>query len=398
MANRKIALITIHTPTPENTRGASALPYHLIANRPNSCDIRVYSYNINRVDNESITTISHNLDCQIRVLSQNFGFKFLRNRLSALLRAVLPYPVFHYLKLPTETAEEITKWADNVWIYGEELAEMVSIFPKKQNVVTTPDCEAMYYRRVLDMPSKLPSYGKIFRYGRAYWQYLNVVRSFPTENVVYHLVGEEDASFLRGINPQACAIFIPHPHYEGNDRRTIKFVTPKIRLILPGRYDFYCHEAIDCAIDAMVQHSELAKYYNITFQGRNWDIPASKLEKVGYSVELKGFVQNYKDELCKHDIQLSPISVGTGTKGKVLDAFVNGLLVIAPLRAIENIQVENKSDYLFYKTGSELIEILKAIPHDIEHYERVADRGRNAVLEKHSTQTVAKRFFELFRL
>lgn len=105
-------------------------------------------------------------------------------------------------------------------------------------MITTPDCEALYYNRVLSLPSKCTSFFKIFKYGRAYWQYLNVARSLPVENCRYHLVGWRDKEYLTAINPILDADFIPHPHYPYNTERIIKFNRPKIRLLIPGRYDF----------------------------------------------------------------------------------------------------------------------------------------------------------------
>ena len=47
------------------------------------------------------------------------------------------------------------------------------------------------------------------------------------------------------------------------------------------------------------------------------------------------FAPDYIEEICKHDIQVTPICIGTGTKGKVLDAIANGLLVIGSWYALE---------------------------------------------------------------
>lgn len=397
--NRKrVALVTLHTPTRENVRGASALPYHLAKHRPNGVDLKIYTFNGNKVDMDQIKGVSDALNSQIQIIKPRFHYKWLKfsNKMFPLLRAFLSYPMAFYLSLNKSIIKEINNWATEVWIYGEELAHLADKFPNKKSVVTTPDCEAMYYQRVLSMPSKLNSYFKIIRYGRAYWQYLNLAKNFPTENVVYHLVGKEDAEFLKKINPKVKALFIPHPHYEGNTDRQINFGSPKIRLLLPGRYDFYSKEAVDEIISSLMVFSELAQNYEVTFQGKNWDKPAEKLAKAGFSVHVKGFVPDYKDELCLHDIQLSPISLGTGTKGKVLDAFVNGLLVIAPLRAIENIQVRDKKDFFFYSSANELLDILKSIPKDIEAAESMAEEGRSATLKNHSVLKVSDLFFQLF--
>lgn len=391
----KIALITVHTPTIENMRGASALPFHLILNCPKNIVIKIYSYNINKVAPEQILESSKLLNSEICVIKQSF-FRLLCFRLFFLLRACLPYPLLHYLKLPLKIQNEIHQKYDKVWIYGEDIGKFANMFKKKMCVVTTPDCEALYYRRILDIPSKLNNYYKILRYSRAYWQYINIAKTAPTENVIYHLVGKEDMDFLKAINPAIKAQFIPHPHYDGNVDRIVQFTSPKIRLLMPGRYDFYSAEAVDDAIQAMSQHPKLSKYYRITFQGKNWESSADKLRKAGYDVEMKGFVPCYKDELCQHDIQLSPICLGTGTKGKVLDAFINGLMVIAPIRAIENICVSDKEEYMFYSSSKDLIDILFTIPDDIHHYEQIAKNGQRKVLCMHNAKQISIQFFDLF--
>ncbi len=234
------------------------------------------------------------------------------------------------------------------------------------------------------------------RYSRAYWQYLNVAKNLPLKNVTYHLVGKEDCVFLKKISQYIDAVYLPHPHYEGNTDRKIKFSKPRIRLLIPGRYDFYCEEAIDEAITAIAGHPELSRFYEISFQGKNWEKPASILRSAGFDVNMIGFVPQYKDELCRHDIQISPIITGTGTKGKVLDAFVNGLLVIATERAIENIHVEDKKDYLFYSNSQELIALLTDIPNNVEYYEKIAETGRKSVLSNHNPQAISRKFFNLF--
>lgn len=394
---KKIVLITLLTPTRENTRGASALPYHLAKNRPKEVDLKIFTFNSNGIAAGDFNEISKELNATIEVVQPGLRYKWLSaiNRILPFMRGILPYPMAYYVGLNKEIVKEINEWSTEIWIYGEEFAHFAKLFPDRRCVITTPDCEAMYYQRVLSMPSKLNSFFKIIRYGRAYWQYLNLAKSFPCENSIYHLVGKEDTEFLKKINPNIKAVFIPHPHYEGNTNRQIKFSSPKIKLLLPGRYDFYCQEAVDEVIEALANSEFLSPYYEITFQGKNWDKPAEKLAEAGFSVHVKGFVPDYKEELCQHDIQLSPISLGTGTKGKVLDAFVNGLLVVAPLRAIENIEVKNKQDYLFYNNAKELVEILKAIPKDREYFESTVVSGRNKVLLKHDPQFIAEQFFAL---
>ena len=63
----KITLISLSTPTFNNIRAASALPYHLIMGvKENSdIDIEIYSYNINNIDNYQIKNIERELNVNI---------------------------------------------------------------------------------------------------------------------------------------------------------------------------------------------------------------------------------------------------------------------------------------------------------------------------------------------
>lgn len=393
-----ISLITLHTPTRENVRGASALPFHLIANASSDYSFEIFSYNLNNISQDDIAIIECELGAKITILKQNNSFKILKTRLFSLLRGILNYSLFHYLKLPEEIVNRIYCNSDCIWIYAEDIGHLARHFSQeKKCIVTTPDCEALFYSRILGLPAKLHNFFSVARYSRAYWQYINVAKDLPLKNVAYHLVGKEDNRFLHMISPQIKSFFLPHPHYCGNYNRNIEFARPRIRLLIPGRYDFYCREAIDQAISIISQHTELINLYEISFQGKNWDRPAMILKKAGFDVAKIGFVPEYKDELCRHDIQLSPISTGTGTKGKVLDAFINGLLVIATERAIENICVEDKTEFLYYSDPEELIKILKDIPIHIAHYEKIAENGRKAVLKHHNPRSISTEFFSQFK-
>ncbi|WP_286335116.1 glycosyltransferase [Bacteroides caecimuris] len=393
----KISLITLHTPTKENVKGASALPYHLISNASPNFSFNIYSFNLNGLSVEDIKKIENELGAKISTIRHNRVFSLIRNRLLFPLRIISCYSQFHYLRLPDNIISQISSESDAVWIYAEDIGHLAYHFNASMRcVVTTPDCEALFYNRVLSLPSKLKSFFFVMRYSRAYWQYLNVAKNLPLKNVTYHLVGKEDCVFLKKISQYIDAVYLPHPHYEGNTDRKIKFSKPRIRLLIPGRYDFYCEEAIDEAITAIAGHPELSRFYEISFQGKNWEKPASILRSAGFDVNMIGFVPQYKDELCRHDIQISPIITGTGTKGKVLDAFVNGLLVIATERAIENIHVEDKKDYLFYSNSQELIALLTDIPNNVEYYEKIAETGRKSVLSNHNPQAISRKFFNLF--
>ena len=135
----------------------------------------------------------------------------------------------------------------------------------------------------------------------------------------------------------------------------------------------------------------------ITFLGKGWDTHVRHLEEAGYEVHHIRFAPNYIEEIIKHDIQITPISIGTGTKGKVLDAIANGLLVIGSWYALENIAVEHGVSCLQYRTVDEVISMLRKIYLCPSHYEEIAQSGRKSVLRFHDGELTAQQMFSLLQ-
>ena len=118
---------------------------------------------------------------------------------------------------------------------------------------------------------------------------------------------------------------------------------------------------------------------------------------MGYDVEHVKFAPDYIEEVCKHDIQLTPIAIGTGTKGKVLDALTNGLLVVGTPFALENIAVENGVSCVEYHSSEELLAALTDIPCHVEKYEQMAEKGREAIFSEHGRKRISQQLMELFK-
>ena len=234
-----------------------------------------------------------------------------------------------------------------------------------------------------------------------YPKYLNMEKKFDTSpNVHYHLVGEGDVEFLKEIKPGILAHFIRHPHYQvALPEKTISFSSPRIKVLIAGQYNLYMKQDAD----EMIAHLSKGKnvialkgYYEFTFLGKGWEQHVRTLTNVGYQVGHIKFAPNYIEEIKKYDIQITPISIGTGTKGKVLDAFANGLLVIGSLYALENISVKNNISCLQYNDTKEIITILKEIYSNQSCYEDIAREGRRVILEYHSGLSIAQQLFSLF--
>lgn len=395
MKKQHIALISLSVPTFNNVRTASALPYHLIlgAKKNEECVIEVWTYNLNHIEEEGICESERQLGVRIHVIPMPWWYAWMFRLHLVMLRVLLRCPLLSYLRLGKNALSEITRFnPDVVWIYGEELAGLADCFPQRKRIVTMPDCETMYYHRALAVGFMSERLSQVLRYGYAYWQYRSMDRHCWRKGVTYHFVGKADAEFYRAINPSADAVFLRHPHYAWRDK-AIRFHQPRIRLLFAGRYDFYCQHGSDDLLAAMLQETDFKEHYELTFLGWGWEAWHERMKDAGWTVRAVAFAPDYIEELQKHDIQMNAIDLGTGTKGKVLDAMANGLLVMGTPYALENIAVRSGESCVEYHSVEEAIATLKDIPCHVESYELMAEKGRFAVRKLHDRVAISKQLF-----
>lgn len=395
----KIVLITINTPAAENMGGTSALPYHLLVRRPSDVDVVVYSYNFNGLSVEKIAEVERELNLNIHLLYKpSKVMQMLNSRLGIVKRILARYPLYYYTQLAKVEFEKIMEEnADGIWIYGEELSQVSKQFADYKRVHCFPDSEALYYKRMMDQPFVKASKGLFLRQWIMRPKYEQMERKMDDSmNIHYYLVGQGDAENFHRLCPKANAHFIRHPHYEVYPRE-LTTNPDKIKLLVAGKYDLYMQHDADLMVEAFLKRTDLQMHYRITFLGKGWEAVVAKLQGVGYDVHHIVFAEDYINEIQRHDIQLTPISIGTGTKGKVLDALSNGLLVIGTWFALENIAVKNGESCVEYRSADELMKVLAEIPTSWSHYRAIAEAGREAVLKEHARERCSKEMFDLFR-
>lgn len=387
-------------PAAENIRGTSALPYHLLAGRDKSIEVILYSYNLNRLSIEQIDSIAKELNIKICLLPVPWWYNFFL-RFLLPFRILLKYPIGNYISLSFSQLDTIINDnPDAIWIYGEELSRVSHQLKDFRRVHTLPDCESLYYYRMLGKRFAIRNKIRFWRSAFMYPKYLNMEKQFDTSsNIHYHLVGEADVDFLKEICPGIQAHFLRHPHYQvAKPAKVISFSSPKIKILFAGQYNLYMQQDADMLIDCLIKSkdlSELKEHYVYTFLGKGWEHHVESLNNAGYEVHHIKFVPDYIEEICKHDIQITPICIGTGTKGKVLDAIANGLLVIGSWYALENIAVEHNVSCMQYNDVSDIIRMLKDIYTSSSHYEEIAESGRQTLLNLHNNFSIAKQLFSL---
>ncbi len=398
----RIVEVTLSTPTAENYRGATALGYHLAKYRSSGIELHIFTLNYNGVSAERIATIADELNCTITVVPQPRWLPWAIGSLA--VRMLMRYPVFHYITLPAATVAQIRDIKpDGIWINGEELGRIACQLSDYPIVHTLPDCESLYYRRSLELGSELGAVRRSQQLRNRVMRpkYERMERHLAGgSRVRYHLVGEADATELHRINPEADARFICHPHYDvqhplkeidfGGGRR-------KVRLLLAGQNNLYMARRAQLLVDALAADAHgLATGFELTFLGRGWGALAQQLADAGWEAKVIEFAPDYITEVCRHDVQLTPITIGTGTKGKVLDALANGLLVMGTAYAMENIAVRDGVECITYSAESRVTEAMHDLLKHPARYEAMARAGRDAVLRHHDRGAVAAQFFALF--
>ena len=397
----KVTMISVMMPAAENIRGTSALPYHLLAGRDKSIEVILYSYNLNRLSKEQIDSVARELNIKIYILPVPWWYVFFL-RFFSPFRILLNYPIANYIRLSSSQLDTIINDnPDAIWIYGEELSRVSRQLKDFRRIHTLPDCESLYYYRMLGKRFAIRNKIRFWRSAFMYPKYLNMEKQFDTSsNIHYHLVGKEDVNFLKEICPGIQAHFLRHPHYQvAKPAKVISFNSPKIKVLFAGQYNLYMQQDADMLIDCLIKSkdlSELKEHYVYTFLGKGWDNHVERLNNAGYETHHIKFAPDYIEEICKHDIQVTPICIGTGTKGKVLDAIANGLLVIGSWYALENIAVEHNISCLQYNEVSDIIGMLKDIYTSSSHYEEIAENGRQTILNLHNNFSIAKQLFSLF--
>jgi len=395
----KIVFISNMTPYKENFHGTSALPYHLLAERDATIDVEVYSFNLNDMPDEKIREVEKELNVSVNIIPKPRWFVMMFKWHLLFLRLLLRYPLHYYLTVPERFVKEIKGLEpDGIWIYGEEMSAVARLFPEIKKVHTTVDCTSLYYHRLLNSDlltgkvERLKARINFNKFYRLESNYLN------DDTIKYHLVGEGDRDFLVGHNKGLDAHFIRHPHYEIHEGiKDHGFCEPKLKVLIAGQNNIYMAHDAKSMVESIVKEAGRLKNRCIfTFLGKGWEDYAGLMEHAGYEVKLIGFAPDYIDEIRKHDVQIAPICIGTGTKGKVLDALANGLLVVGSEYAMENIAVENGKSCVIYSNVREVPGLLYDISQDKEKYKMMANMGKEQVMKRHGRKTVSEELFGLF--
>lgn len=390
----KVTLITYYTPYKENRGGISALPYYLILGRPKDIQVIIYSFNANNLSEEIVKEVESELNVKIVIMPLPKWYAFLKNHnVHYKIGNLLSESIDTYITMPREFVRQIKKQApDCVWIYTSSLYRLSKHFKDFPCIVTGCDFHPLLYKRAMETPD---NYSKL-RQHLLPWQYkqrLRTMKAISALHLPIHFVGLYDLELYDKLIGDHRGFYIPHPHYLYREKE-IKFSHPHLKVLIAGAYSYTTKVGIDDLIHILEQSAQRLKdKIEITFLGKNWDVFHNRLRDAGYSCFNNKFAPDYIEFISQFDIQIIPISMGAGTKGKTLDAIANGLLTIGLPYALENID-ENNEGSIMYHHASELLNLFEQIYSHPEKYEAIAERGRDMVLNNHDPEVVSKQFFD----
>lgn len=391
----KIVFFSPLLPTPDNLNGPSAMMFHLLKNRGSDIELLIMSTNANRVPPQLIKIVSEELNAEIYVKPRSLLNKIrMYSKLNEVLNIFRKSPVNYdaYYKLPHQCLTKIHTFApDLVWLYPCSYLSVANQLKKYKMIVSGCDCDALHTSRLLRDSYVFDN--KIEKQElKNYRMRIDTIKFWNSQpNSYIHLVGKTDEEYFKTIAPNSNAKFFQHPHYNLIDKN-ISLRKDKIRVLISGKFDFYTYSDSKGMVKALCAstNQDLRKLFDFVFLGKGWEVHIESLQKSGFSAHHQGWVEDYVTFIRDFDVQLFPISVGTGTKGKVLDALSTGILCIGSEYAFENIAVTPDESCLLYKDVKEIPSILECIALQKDKCEHIAEKGRINIRKYHSPSVITE--------
>lgn len=389
----KIVFFSPLMPTPDNLNGASALMFHLLKNRASKIELMIISTNANKADKGLINLVAEELNAVIYVTPRSFINKMrMYSKLNDALNIFRTNPISYdaYYKLSHKLIGKIHSFApDLIWIYPCTYLGVANQLKGYKMIVSGCDCDALHISRLL-RDSYVFEHNRVKQELKRYRMRIDSVQSWNARpNSYIYLVGKTDEEYFKTIAPNANVKFFQHPHYNLVDK-AISFQKDKLLVLISGKFDIYTYSDSLEMTNALCASSnkKLRELFDFVFLGKGWDDHIERLKNSGFSARHQGWVEDYVSYVRNFDIQLFPISVGTGTKGKVLDALSTGILCVGSQYAFENIAVQPSASCLLYKNAKEVPTLLEDIALNRDHYEDVAKEGRNRVRKYHNPSVI----------
>lgn len=392
---RRVAVISAFQPLRDNRGGPTGLPYQILRHAPEDCTVALHHF-----DWPPLGGIGQEEDPLALASVTQIPFppgplrRYYYRR--AWLRG-LPAGVGQFPENKGVIARVNAMQPDLVWLYPHWLLDWLPGLRCQNVVVTGPDSAALYSERVIRYGG-WSGFGELTAEWRQFRRNIALERRWGDTRARVHLVGEADVARFRALaaRPEQCR-FLPYFHSGYVPLRTpLGAEAGRTRVLITGggRTIYVGDELARLAAALAKAAPVLTESYEFSLLGTGYESFAQALRGAGYAVQQTDWVEDYAQTLASAQIQIFPVAVGTGTKGKVLNALATGLLGIGMPFAFENIVVSPGEDCLLYRGAEEVPLLLGAILRDRPVYEEMAARGADKVRRHHSPAVTSAAFWE----
>ncbi len=402
----KVAFISAFPPLSDNHKAPNSLPFQLLKFRPADFSVDLFYYEQHDVTEDSLQLSFDqlNLNAVYKINNKSFSVfdkfkKFIRRYLERSEIKKLPGLLELFLPPQKIISQILQDKYDMIWLYPNWLFRWIEPLKSLPIVMSGMDSASLHYKRCLDKNLAMGDQ-ELSQIKRGYEKYLYLEKRIAANDVPVHMVGKTDANFFNEISKTNLAYYVPHPHNELANKKAAPFpLNNKKKLLISGQADsIYLRNGLDQVIKMLVANAgEFRDYYELDFIGSGFEDINGELEEVGYQVKTIKWVTDFHEALISMQAQIFPITVGTGTKGKVLHAMASGLLGIGTEMAFENIEAIEGHDYLLYKNIEELKMYLLSLISKTEYYSQIAENGANAIRVNHSPERIALQFWDILK-
>jgi len=396
----KVLLITAFAPTPHNIGGPSALTYYLAKYSKLKIDLVYYSKDSKKeifYSNEM-----HDVFAEIIKLKKKII-------LAAILKLLDYFNIKHrffgssYTLIPSKRIiKKINnKKYDLIWIYPCTMQSWERLIENNNIVLTAPDCSLLHFELVekiygLNKEARklLSNNVNIKHLDRLKHQAFVRETKWSNSKTLIHVVGKDDKKRYDELGAKEHCFYSPHPFYNCiNIKEPLNPEIQKSTILITGEnQSIYIGDFLDRIVNLIIQNKGLINKYRFSFLGKNFDEVTNLLINEGFEVTSKSWVDNYEFEISNAQIQLFPIILGTGTKGKVLTALASGLLCLGTDFAFENIEV-SRQNIIVINNEIDVIKELNKIHLDKIHYSNLAHDASIQVRNNHKPQKAANLFW-----
>lgn len=121
--------------------------------------------------------------------------------------------------------------------------------------------------------------------------------------------------------------------------------------------------------------------------------PARYQASLPAGTQILPWVEDYRALLAEIDVQVFPIAIGSGTKGKVLEALAAGVVAIGSIEAFRNISPHPAEPHQTYSSPSEVPALLTGIATNFDQHRTAARAFAQQVRAHHATAPLVAEFW-----